>query len=293
MLQASRVSGNRGCTSGSEPEWRISLPPIKTVTANLDGSGQQYVVQGWDDAGTSVSLNGHLLWGLNGSKGQIYIGGPGPANPPGSGWRRNTVDEFLVGDVDGDHKDEIILINQADGWIGILKWIGTSLSYVNGSSPPVMGPGAANPPGTGWRIGQEDHFLVVDCDNDGKDEIFLYNNGDLWVGVLRADTAPLSYVWGAKGTLSGPGGSWERHDDDAFAAIYVHGVHQITVSESGGIGYLQFEDGVLQLLAMTPPKPQPTPPPTPFPTPTEEPPTPTPTEEPPIPTPTPEPTPPE
>jgi hypothetical protein len=230
------------------------VPAIQIVNAHLEGAGSTYVVQGWDDAGTSVSLNGKVLWALNGSKGQTHIPGPGPANPPGSGWNRTTVDSFFVGDVDGDQNDEIILINENDGWIGILKWNGTSLTYVNGSSPPVMGPGAANPPGSGWRIGTADHILIADPDNDGKMEVFLWNNNDLWVGLLNCATQPVSYFWGRKNDIPGPGGDWARSPGDSFTAGTYQGKSAIIVTGSyhnqPAHGSLIFENEALELVQL-------------------------------------------
>jgi hypothetical protein len=237
------------------------VPPIVTVTANLDGSGQEYVVQGWDDAGTSVSLNGRLLWTLDGSKGQTHIPGPGPANPPNSGWGRNTTDLFFVGDVDGDGKEEIILIDKNDGWIGILKWNGTSLTYIDGSSPPVRGPGAANPPGSGWRIGPADNILVVDCDDDAKMEVVLWNNNDLWTGLLDCATNPVSYVWGCQGTISGPAGTWQRGTTDFFVAGTYLGRSAVAANNDALFptrAFLLFENGALEVVAMDGAAPAPT-----------------------------------
>lgn len=174
------------------------------------------------------------------------------ANPPGSGWGRNTADLFFVGDVDGDGKDEIILVDKNDGWIGVLTWTGTALTYVNGSAPPVKGPGAANPPGSGWRIGPADNILLADCDNDGKNDVFLWNNNDLWVGLLRFTSEPISYVWGAEGTLTGPAGTWNRSGSDSFAAAVYRGQSAIGVTASfGRQGLLLFQNGELEVVAMT------------------------------------------
>jgi hypothetical protein len=190
------------------------VPVVFSATADFDGNGNLYTVQGWDDGGTTVLLNNVAVW-----QGHHIIAGPGFAEPAGSGWKRNGNDQFFGADVDGDHHQELVIWSPSSNWTGVCRWEGpaTGLVYVWGTPSPIPGPGYAIPPGSGWNRADRDKFPIWGpfC-SDGKDSIIVQNPNDLWLGLLRWDGNGLTYAWGAQSVLSGPGGDYGMDAGDTY-----------------------------------------------------------------------------
>jgi hypothetical protein len=96
---------------------------------------------------------------------------------PLAGWQRGP-DVFTAADVDGDHKVEVVISNNLDGWTGVLKWNGSALLPVWMVPSPVVGPGGS------WSRGP-DVFTAADVNHDGEVEVVVSNNTDGWTGCLH------------------------------------------------------------------------------------------------------------
>lgn len=42
------------------------MPVVCSAQVDFDGTGQLYTVEGWDDAGTTVSFNNAIVWKTQG-----------------------------------------------------------------------------------------------------------------------------------------------------------------------------------------------------------------------------------
>lgn len=134
------------------------------------------------------------------------------AQTNGQSWIVSQNDLVLAGDLDGDGKDEILIFNPADQWIGVLEWGGTELQCVwatTNSVPSSSGEG-------GWYISPLDQHFVGDFDGDGKDEIFVYNPADLWVGLLKWNGTELQAKWMLNNQVPGSGGDWGVFIEDQY-----------------------------------------------------------------------------
>src|ERR1700682_5069140 len=105
------------------------MPVVESTVVDLEGNGNPFTVQGWDDGGTTVVRDGQVFMSLN---------GPVPID----GWHRNPSDAFFAADVDHDGKQEVFVFNNNDKWTGLWKWQGApaQLHTVWGSPSPITGP---------------------------------------------------------------------------------------------------------------------------------------------------------
>jgi hypothetical protein len=75
------------------------------------------------------------------------------------GWNLGSRDRELVGDFDGDGREEIYV--RSDGWAGIFRWAGERFE-----APTVVGN-----EGGDWTLTARDDEVAADLDGDGRDEI--------------------------------------------------------------------------------------------------------------------------
>jgi hypothetical protein len=158
-----------------------------------------------------------------------------PLTGAAGNWFRGPDDVFLTGDFDGDGRDELLLINKVDGWIGVARWNGITaepgwaLSTVWMSASPIAGPGGA------WSLNNGDAFTVGDFDGDGQDEILFSNNDFATTGVMKWNGAApamgwgLQLVWMSFNAVAGTAGAWPRSSTDEFTAADVDGDGQIEI----------------------------------------------------------------
>jgi hypothetical protein len=176
----------------------------RMVAADVDGDGQSEVVVYNDDD----SWTGLLKW-QDGALVPIWMSGSPLAGPAGD-WFRGW-DHIIVADVDGDGADEIVVYNNDDGWTGLLEWQDGALVPVWMSGSPLVGPAGD------WYRGW-DQVVVADLDDDGADEIVVYNNEDGWMGALRLLDGALVPYWMSGSPLQGIAGDWFRGFDHLVAA---------------------------------------------------------------------------
>ena len=163
--------------------------------------------------------------------------------PPGSASRGD--DRFVAADLDGDGHVEIVIVNNVDGWTGVLKWDGAELGPAWASPSPLNGPAGS------WSRG-DDRFVAADLDGDGRVEIVVANGKDGWTGMLRWDGAALGLAWASPSPLNGPAGEWKRGRDNFTAAdVDGDGRAEIVVANSrdGWTGVLKWDGASLGLVS--------------------------------------------
>lgn len=176
---------------------------------NGDGAEELFCIQGYNEVGgwaTMLKYNNNdwqYGWSNNGNN---LIG------PIGSSWTIRRPDKFLVGDFDGDSKDELLCIQaySSGNWATMFNfenntWIA---SISNAGSNTI----------SSWGITSLDKFIVGDFDGDSKDELFCIqasaqNNR---ATMIHFDNGSWSSGWsnGGDNTIDG----WGIIPQDRFLA---------------------------------------------------------------------------
>ncbi|PEW07783.1 FG-GAP-like repeat-containing protein [Bacillus cereus] len=161
-------------------------------------------------------------------------------------WLLNTADNrfSLVGDVDGDGKDEIVITSP---WgIGILKLSGNTLTA------PMMAPNGTR--FDGWLLNTVDNHLhtLADLDGDGKEEIVITSP---WgIGILKLSGSTLtSLMMAPNGTRFG---GWLLNTLDnrvgPAADFDGDGKAELFISSPWGIGVLKLEGNTFTVPMIAP-----------------------------------------
>jgi hypothetical protein len=123
-------------------------------------------------------------------------------------WQIRPGDKMFVGDFDGDGKDDLYIFNGTDWnqpYLTMLKSEGDRFQPVRRYD--------SNLPG--WEMRRDDVHHVADFNNDGRDDLFIYN-GKNWnipyLVMLRANSTSLSYVRRYDRYLPG----WEMGRNERF-----------------------------------------------------------------------------
>lgn len=126
------------------------------------------------------SDNGILLYRSNGA--QLDLVFSCVDRVPGS-WQFTAGDRFLIGDFNGDGKDEVVVYN-ATNWV--MEYLGLLVDDGNNGLRLIARYDDRMP---GWQFGPGDHFEVGDFNGDGKQDLVVFNGSD-WVypylGLLRS-----------------------------------------------------------------------------------------------------------
>ena len=119
--------------------------------------------------------------------GRNWINLPGQAGA--NGWQLRAGDQFLAADLDGDNRDELVLVSP-DG-----QWVGVAVEQAGRLVMIWLGNGWINPPGlpgaNGWQLRLGDRFLAADLDGDGQAELIVVSPDGQWVGVVEQQAGAL------------------------------------------------------------------------------------------------------
>lgn len=145
-------------------------------------------------------------------------------------------DKFLVGDFDGDGKQDLFVYNFTDWsmpYFAMLRSTGSGFVGVRRFDRTLPGWGDMKP---------DDQFMVGDFDHDGKDDILVFNGKDFSVGyllMLRSTGSDLQFVRRFDDTLPG-WGSMKANDAFSVADFDGDGRKDLYVSNQRdfSIGYL-------------------------------------------------------
>jgi len=127
-------------------------------------------------------------------------------------------DQFLVGDFDGDGKQDLFVYNFTDWsmpYFAMLRSTGTGFVGVRRFDRDLPGWG---------DMKSGDRFLVADVDGDGKDDLLVFNGSDFSVAyllVLRSTGSDLQFVRRYDDTL--PGWGSMKRNDEFFVANFNRG----------------------------------------------------------------------
>lgn len=145
-------------------------------------------------------------------------------------------DRFLVGDFDGDGKQDLFVYNFSDWsqpYFAMLRSTGSGFSGVRRFDRDLPGWGEMKP---------GDQFMVADVDGDGKDDIVVFNGSDFSMGyllILRSTGNDLQFVRRYDDTLPG-WGSMKPHDQFMVAKFNAGQRADLLVSnqQDFSVGYL-------------------------------------------------------
>ncbi len=120
---------------------------------------------------------------------------------PGWGALRPT-DEFYVGDLDGDGRDDLMVFNGLEWnmpYFCLLRSTGTALTYLKRYDN--------NLPGN--QMGRHETFRIADLNGDGRADVVSWNTKD-WakpnLGFYTFNNGKLNFVTRYYGTITGPAG---------------------------------------------------------------------------------------
>ena len=119
-------------------------------------------------------------------------------------------DKFLIGDFNGDGKDELLCIQDNEQGRAVLfefnddngQW---SVIWTNNTNGWL----------SGWKIRQDDKFITGDFNGDGKDDLMCITNSDNgWASVFSFFQGQWLYMWSNYG--NGWIGEWKIRTIDIF-----------------------------------------------------------------------------
>lgn len=201
--------GNQG--SGQIAVWNMH-PSDRFIVGDFFGTGGSQLLalaaQDWAHLMRWDGADWQYAWGNQGSN-KIAV------------WQMRPDDRYVVGDFDGDGRDELLVIAASNGWSHLMRWNGSDWDYVWGN----QGAGQI----AVWNINPSDRFVAGDFDGDGKAEL-LAIAAQGWSHLMRWDGSNWQYVWGNNG-------------DGKIAVWNIHPPHRFLAGDFDG-------DGRVELLAM-------------------------------------------
>lgn len=151
----------------------LALAPWYTYPSNLFPS--DFVID-YIRVYKSESKEFMWQWG-NGGKKQIHW------------WNMNPTDKYIIGDFDGDGKDELLAI-ATNGWSHLMKYDGTGWQtpWSNNGSGQI----------NWWLMKSTDKYIAGDFDGDGKDELLaVATNG--WSHMMKYNGTAWQTPWSNEG----------------------------------------------------------------------------------------------
>jgi hypothetical protein len=193
------------------PGWDDMRPNDQFYVADFDGDGREdiYVFNGRDWSMGYLEMLRST--GTNLSFVRRY-----DDNLPGWG-RMEDHDEFYVGDINADRREDLYIFNGRDWAVGYLQLLGsngTSLSHIRRYDEELPG----------WDdMRRHDQFFVADFNADGNDDLYVFNGSDWsqeYLQMLRSNGTSMSNTRRFDGTVPGWDGLAEH---DRFFVADVNG----------------------------------------------------------------------
>lgn len=181
---------------GKIASWNMN-PDDRHIAGNFDGGGRTLVL-----AVAATNWAHMMRW--DGVAWQ-YVWGNAGANKIAL-WQMKPDDSYVVGDFDGDGRDEI-LVTSSSGWAHLMRWDGSDWQYVWGNN--------GNGQLAVWNLHAGDRLIAGDYDGSGGAELLAVAAAG-WAHLMRWDGSDWQYVWGNDG--SGAIGPWNIHGPDRFVA---------------------------------------------------------------------------
>lgn len=183
-----------GDGSGQIHWWNLSTDD-KYLTGDFDGDGKDDLLainpsNGWHH---TMEYNGSSWQWVEGNvSGQIHW------------WNLAANDKYVVGDFNGDGKDNLLAINP-NGWHHLMSFNGSSWQHIAGGSGGQI---------HWWNISSADKFVGGDFNDDGQDELLAINPSNGWSHTMRYNGSSFQFLEGNDG--GGRMGFWIYGTNDWY-----------------------------------------------------------------------------
>ena len=162
---------------------------VAWLIGDVTGNGKDEVIQAWANG----SALGMIVYGWTGSAMTVTWSSNNMGEGPGAV-------RWLIGDVNGDGKAEVVQLWANGGSLGMIvyHWTGSAMAVLWSSNNMGEGPGAVS-----WLIG--------DVNGDGKAEVLQQwaNGGSLGMIVYHWTGSAMAVLWSSSNMGEGPGAvSW-------------------------------------------------------------------------------------
>lgn len=188
---------------------------------NADGKDDLFVFNGSD---WGPKYLGMLSAGPNTlSRTKLYV------DKLASGWNMAAGDVHLVGDINGDGRDELYVFNGSNwskAYLELTRSSGSSLDYVKRYDNDASTEWAPNIPG--WSLSKGDRLQISDANNDGRSDLFVFNPRVNWskdyLGTLMSSGSALAGSWSADWVSGIAGaGAWNLDKVDSIIPLSFDG----------------------------------------------------------------------